>query len=205
MRRAVAYLQNRGAHFVLCDGKRPVWKRWQKRRPPVAVVTADPGNVGIMPASIDTSALDVDRGNTFENRPGSAGDRLLNKDPHVARPASFQRGLPGMASAPGAAPDSLQEGQSLLVPRGDSLRIPYRRRSASVKTAHALRAQRSLAGVTQRPAQGVPRGAGDRRIAAHRAAGPARLWTITVSPTTARARTGTTLVTIAASRGRRRW
>ena len=36
MSRAVAYLQSRGAHFVLCDGKRPVWKRWQKRRAPHA-------------------------------------------------------------------------------------------------------------------------------------------------------------------------
>ena len=58
----IAYLQERGAHFVLCSGKRPIWRGWQSRRPPAAVALAHDGNLGLMPASIRTSALDVDRG-----------------------------------------------------------------------------------------------------------------------------------------------
>ena len=60
------YLQEQGAHFVLCDGKRPIWKGWQRRRPPVDVVLAHDGNVGLLPASIEATALDVDRGDPAE-------------------------------------------------------------------------------------------------------------------------------------------
>ena len=62
----ITYLYDQGAHFVLCEGKRPIWPRWQIRRPPADVVLAHDGNVGIMPASIDATALDVDRGDPTE-------------------------------------------------------------------------------------------------------------------------------------------
>ena len=62
----IRYLQTHGAHFVLCDGKRPIWRGWQRRRPPAAVVLAHEGNVGLMPASIQSSALDVDQGDPTE-------------------------------------------------------------------------------------------------------------------------------------------
>ena len=71
-------LYDHGAHFVLCDGKRPIWKRWQQHRPTLEVVEhhADHGrSIGIVPASIGTSALDVDHGDPaalFELHPARA-------------------------------------------------------------------------------------------------------------------------------------
>ena len=62
-------LYDRGAHFVLCNGKVPIWKRWQSHRPTLEVVEhhADHGrSIGIVPASIGTSALDVDHGDPAE-------------------------------------------------------------------------------------------------------------------------------------------
>ena len=65
-------LYDHGAHFVLCggkDGKVPIWKRWQAHRPTLEVVEhhADHGrSIGIVPASIGTSALDVDHGDPGE-------------------------------------------------------------------------------------------------------------------------------------------
>ena len=67
-RQAAAYrtLYDRGARFVLCRAdKRPLWRRWQKRRPDLATVQlhvkgGDP--VGLVPFSIKSTGLDVDRG-----------------------------------------------------------------------------------------------------------------------------------------------
>ena len=78
MTAALATLHDHGAHFVLCDGKVPIWKRWQSHRPTLAVVEhhAEGGrSIGLVPASIGTSALDVDRGDPgplFELHPARA-------------------------------------------------------------------------------------------------------------------------------------
>ena len=78
MTAALATLHDHGAHFVLCDGKTPIWKRWQHHRPTLAVVEhhAEGGrSIGLVPASIGTSALDVDRGDPgplFEAWPARA-------------------------------------------------------------------------------------------------------------------------------------
>ena len=61
-------IEDYSAHLVLVGkAKRPIWKRWNKRRPGVEVVEhhASTGrHVGIIPASIHTSALDCDKGET---------------------------------------------------------------------------------------------------------------------------------------------
>ena len=78
MTAALATLHDHGAHFVLCDGKVPIWRRWQSHRPALAVVEhhAEGGrSIGLVPASIGTSALDVDRGDPgalFEAWPARA-------------------------------------------------------------------------------------------------------------------------------------
>ena len=62
---ALRTLHDAGAHFVLASGKVPIWRRWQYARPSLEVVEhhADHGrSIGIVPASIGTSALDVDSG-----------------------------------------------------------------------------------------------------------------------------------------------
>ena len=43
-------------------GKRAIWPAWQRRRPSLDTVLAHPGSLGLIPASIGTSALDVDYG-----------------------------------------------------------------------------------------------------------------------------------------------
>ena len=63
---AVAYLHGRGGHYVLCEGKRPIWPRWQRRRPGLDTVIAHAGPLGIVPWSLGTSALDVDIGDIGE-------------------------------------------------------------------------------------------------------------------------------------------
>ncbi len=73
--RGITTLHRRGAHFVLCAGKVPLWRGWQRRRPLPEVVQfhVDHGkNIGLIPASIGTSALDVDQGDPadlFEHYP----------------------------------------------------------------------------------------------------------------------------------------
>ena len=37
-------LYDHGAHFVLCDGKRPIWRGWQAARPTLEVVEHHVGN-----------------------------------------------------------------------------------------------------------------------------------------------------------------
>ena len=61
---ALTYLyQQHGAHFVLCRDKRPLAGfPWRDYAPDLDCVLAHPGNVGIIPFSVGTSALDVDKG-----------------------------------------------------------------------------------------------------------------------------------------------
>ncbi len=64
---ALQTIYHAGGHFVLClEGKRPVWKSWQKLRPGLDVVLAHEGPLGLKPWSISTSALDVDTGDPGE-------------------------------------------------------------------------------------------------------------------------------------------
>ena len=60
-RRALAYLQDRGAHFVLLADKKPLWKGYLKRRPALETVLHSP-ELGIVPWSLGNTVLDVDRG-----------------------------------------------------------------------------------------------------------------------------------------------
>ena len=58
----LAFLYRRGAHFVLCRGKKPFWRAWNRRRPGLDLVLAHTEELGLIPASVGTSALDVDTG-----------------------------------------------------------------------------------------------------------------------------------------------
>ena len=60
-RRALAHLHDRGAHFVLLADKKPLWKGYLKRRPALETVLHSP-ELGIVPWSLQNTALDVDRG-----------------------------------------------------------------------------------------------------------------------------------------------
>ena len=60
-RRALAYLHDRGAHFVLLADKKPLWKGYLKRRPALETVLHSP-ELGIVPWSLRNTVLDVDRG-----------------------------------------------------------------------------------------------------------------------------------------------
>ena len=67
----VSLATNHGAHIVLCDeSKAPYWDgrkySWPKRRPSAAVIEAHDGMFGIVPWSIQTTGLDVDRGNPLQ-------------------------------------------------------------------------------------------------------------------------------------------
>ena len=60
---ALTYLHQHGAHFVLCRDKRPLSGfPWRDHTPDLDCVLAHRGNVGIIPFSVGTSALDVDKG-----------------------------------------------------------------------------------------------------------------------------------------------
>ncbi len=60
---ALTYLRQRGAHFVLCWDKRPLSGfPWRDYTPDLDCVLAHRGNVGLIPFSVGTSALDVDKG-----------------------------------------------------------------------------------------------------------------------------------------------
>ncbi|MDE0705707.1 MAG: primase C-terminal domain-containing protein, partial [Rhodospirillaceae bacterium] len=48
-----------------CAGTRPLWRRWQKRRPPLDICLTHP-EIGLVPFSVGTSALDVDVGEIGE-------------------------------------------------------------------------------------------------------------------------------------------
>ena len=59
---ALAVLYDAGAHFVLCKDKCPIRKGWQWRRPPFDLVEQHGPDIGVIPASLHMSALDVDSG-----------------------------------------------------------------------------------------------------------------------------------------------
>ena len=60
---ALTYLHQRGAHFVLCRDKQPLpGFPWRAHTPALDCVLAHRGNVGLIPFSVGTSALDVDKG-----------------------------------------------------------------------------------------------------------------------------------------------
>ena len=60
---ALTSLHQRGAHFVLCRDKRPLpGFPWRAHTPALDCVLAHRGNVGLIPFSVGTSALDVDKG-----------------------------------------------------------------------------------------------------------------------------------------------
>lgn len=67
---ALATLYDRGARFVLCKpNKSPLWRRWQKRRPdwPTVKLHAQDGDLlGLIPFSIRSTGLDIDRGDPAE-------------------------------------------------------------------------------------------------------------------------------------------
>ena len=64
---ALTYLHDRGAHFVLCRDKRPLpGFPWRAHTPALDCVLAHRGNVGLIPFSIETSALDVDQGEPLQ-------------------------------------------------------------------------------------------------------------------------------------------
>ena len=57
----IAWLMDRGAHFVLCrENKRPLWRRWPRRRPTLKEVLEHDGPVGIIPWSLRMTVLDAD-------------------------------------------------------------------------------------------------------------------------------------------------
>ena len=80
---ALARLDQAGAHFVLTAAdKRPLWRRWNRYRPALAVAAAyaeSDGLIGLIPWSIQETAFDVDG----EPDPG---DRLPS-DPRVIVPS----------------------------------------------------------------------------------------------------------------------
>ena len=67
---ALASLHRQGAHLVLVgEDKRPVWRGWNRRRPPLDLTLAhdrDGQPVALVPYSVRLSALDVDLGDTAE-------------------------------------------------------------------------------------------------------------------------------------------
>lgn len=95
-KQALTYLHERGAHFVLCRDKRPLRGfPWRDYTPALDCVLAHPGSVGLIPWSVETSALDVDAGESSQlslfhqplvairsQRPG--GQHLYYRD-HVPR------------------------------------------------------------------------------------------------------------------------
>ena len=62
---AARQLQHTGGHFVLlAEGKRPAWRGWPERRPPLHLIEehASAGRLGIIPASLGGIVVDVDAG-----------------------------------------------------------------------------------------------------------------------------------------------
>ena len=59
---AVAYLYSRGAHFVMCRGKKAFQQGWLRRRPSLESVLKHGSEIGLIPYSVGTSALDIDHG-----------------------------------------------------------------------------------------------------------------------------------------------
>ena len=72
-----------GGHFILAkEDKRPLWRSWDKLRPPIDLVKAHDGPLGLKPWSVGTTGLDVDLGDPsllLEDHPAMAV--LLSKRP----------------------------------------------------------------------------------------------------------------------------
>ena len=65
-----------GGHFVLAKpDKRPLWRSWDRLRPPLDLVKAHDGPLGLKPWSVGTTGLDVDLGDPgllLEDHPAMA-------------------------------------------------------------------------------------------------------------------------------------
>ena len=61
-------ITDHGGHLVLVErgSKRPVWSKWQSRKPALDVVAAHDGRIALIPHSIGATALDVDHGDPAE-------------------------------------------------------------------------------------------------------------------------------------------
>ena len=59
---SLSTLYDSGAHMVLCSGKQPLYRGWQKHRPDFDVIESHTGDLGLIPYSVGLSALDVDEG-----------------------------------------------------------------------------------------------------------------------------------------------
>ena len=61
---ALQTITENGGHLVLVERgeKRPVWSKWQHRKPTLDVVAAHDGRIGLIPYSIGATALDLDHG-----------------------------------------------------------------------------------------------------------------------------------------------
>ena len=61
---ALQTITDNGGHLVLVErgSKRPVWSKWQRRKPALDVVAAHDGRIGLVPHSIGATALDLDYG-----------------------------------------------------------------------------------------------------------------------------------------------
>ena len=73
---ALQAIFNAGGHFVLAkENKRPLWRSWDKLRPPLDLVKAHDGPLGLKPWSIGTTGLDIDHGDPsllLEDHPAMA-------------------------------------------------------------------------------------------------------------------------------------
>ncbi len=67
---AIRHLHNAGAHFVLCCGKYPAWRGWNRRRPGVETCAGHHayGQLGVIPWSLKETVWDVDGGDPEELR-----------------------------------------------------------------------------------------------------------------------------------------
>ena len=69
--KAINILADAGAHFVLCNpDKKPRWSGWNTRWPAASTAAIhralQVGPVGVIPFSLDSTALDIDRGDPSE-------------------------------------------------------------------------------------------------------------------------------------------
>ena len=75
-REALKIIFNAGGHFVLAkEDKRPLWRSWGRHRPPLDLVQAHDGPLGVIPWSLRTTGLDVDHGDPsllLEDHPAMA-------------------------------------------------------------------------------------------------------------------------------------
>ena len=65
---ALREITDSGGHLILVrrGQKYPVWSKWENRKPSLDVALAHVGRLGLIPASIGATALDVDYGDPSE-------------------------------------------------------------------------------------------------------------------------------------------